>query len=126
MPRIRARLPDHMSGSLATFPSPSNHSSCHLHILPGITNPPVHIIATRSLSIAPEGTNTIIGFPIEVQGLEGLTTSFEHHGIRAANGLPIIEILGRTLLQFAKFTYNGLSGNIEIEIDESIMKPRIA
>lgn len=66
----------------------------------------------------------MISIPIDVYGFVGLQESFESQGIRTTNGLPVIRILGRTFLQFTKFTYDGLSGNVVIEIDESVLHPQ--
>jgi hypothetical protein len=72
----------------------------------------------------PPRSSLMIGVPIQVHGFVGLKESFESQGIKPANGLPVIGILGRTFLQFTKFTYDGLSGNVVIEIDESVQHPQ--
>jgi hypothetical protein len=61
-----------------------------------------------------------------VHGIAGLQANHEAHNLKAANGLPVIGILGRLFLQFTKFTYDGLSGNLVIEIDEGVQYPRKA
>jgi hypothetical protein len=66
----------------------------------------------------------MIGIPVPVHGFVGLQESFESQGVKPSNGLPVIGILGRTFLQFTKFTYDGLLGNLVIEIDESVQYPK--
>jgi predicted aspartyl protease len=70
------------------------------------------------------GAHALIGFPLPVHGIVGLQTNHEAHNLRAPNGWPVIGILGRVFLQFTRFTYDGLSGNLVIEVDESIRYPR--
>jgi len=65
----------------------------------------------------------MMAIPIRVHGIAGLQESFESQGIKPTNGMPVIGILGRTFLQFAKSTYDGLAGNVMIEIDESVQYP---
>jgi len=71
-----------------------------------------------------QGSQVSIGFPLRVQVVEGLKRSYQDRGIVTPNGLPVIGILGRTILQFTTFTYEGLSGRIVIDIDETIRHPR--
>jgi Aspartyl protease len=73
---------------------------------------------------APPGAVYMIRIPLEVHGIAGMRENYDSQGIKPKNGLPIIGILGRTFLQFTKFTYDGLSGNLDIEIDESVRRPQ--
>ncbi len=73
---------------------------------------------------APAGSSFMMSIPIKVHGFVGLQETFQSQGLKPANGLPVIGILGRTFLQFTKFTYDGLSGNLLIEIDESVQYPQ--
>jgi hypothetical protein len=79
---------------------------------------------TRPISGIPMGAHHLIGFPLKVHGIVGLQANHEAHNLKAPNGLPVIGILGRLFPQFTKFTYDGLLGNLVIEIDESIQRPR--
>jgi predicted aspartyl protease len=78
----------------------------------------------RAIANLQPGANALIGFPLPVHGIVGLQANHEAHNLRAPNGLPVIGILGRLFLQFTRFTYDGLSGNLVIEVDESIRHPR--
>jgi hypothetical protein len=73
---------------------------------------------------APAGSSIMIGIPIDAHGFVGLQKTYESQRIKPANGLPVIGILGRTFLQFVRFTYDGLSGNLIIEIDDSVRHPQ--
>jgi len=83
---------------------------------------PVEIM--RAIGTAAAGTSAMMAFTLSAHGLVGLNANHEAHDLRAANGLPIIGILGRSFLQFTKCVYDGLSGNLVIDIDESINQPR--
>src|ERR1700676_4237978 len=78
----------------------------------------------QAIGTVTAGSHAMIGFTLPVHGLAGLQANHEALKLKAGNGLPIIGILGRTFLQFTKFTYDGLSGNLVIDIDESIQQPR--
>jgi len=80
----------------------------------------------RQIGATPIGSTVTIGFPLAVLGVAGIQANHEAHKLKAANGLPIIGILGRSFLQFTKFVYDGLAGNLVIEIDESVQQPRKA
>jgi hypothetical protein len=36
----------------------------------------------------------------------------------------VIGVLGRIVLQFTRFVYNGLTGEVDIYIDKAIMSPK--
>jgi hypothetical protein len=80
--------------------------------------------AVRPIPGKQAGSSFALGVPIQVNGVVGLRDGFESQGIKAPNGLPVIGILGRTFLQFTTFTYDGLSGNLVIDIDESVQYPK--
>ncbi len=82
--------------------------------------------AVRPDPSPPPGAVFMIRIPIEVHGIAGMRENYDSQSIKPANGLPIIGILGRIFLQFTKFTYDGLSGSLNIEIDESIRHPQKA
>jgi hypothetical protein len=78
----------------------------------------------QAIGATAAGTSAMMGFTLPAHGLVGLQANHEAHDLRAANGLPIIGILGRSFLQFTKCVYDGLSGNLVIDIDDSINRPR--
>jgi hypothetical protein len=65
-----------------------------------------------------------IAIPIRAYAVKDLAISY--NGLTGPDGqlLNVIGLLGRTFLQFTKFSYDGLNGNIEVEIDESIGERR--
>jgi predicted aspartyl protease len=83
---------------------------------------PVEMV--RPVGATPTGSTAMIGFPLTVHGVADIQANHEAHNLRAANGLPVIGILGRLFLQFTKFVYDGVLGNLVIEIDESVQYPR--
>lgn len=70
------------------------------------------------------GDNIAIGTNIEAVTLPKLRASYDSYGLSSPEGEPvrIIGMLGRQFLQFTTFTYNGLDGSWEMQIDESIMR----
>jgi predicted aspartyl protease len=82
---------------------------------------PVGLIAATTA-----GSHVLIGIPLSVHGIAGIQANHEALNLKAANGLPVIGILGRSFLQFTKFIYDGLSGNLVIEVDDSVQHPRKA
>jgi predicted aspartyl protease len=80
----------------------------------------------RQIGPTPVGSIVTIGFPLMALGVAGMQANYEAHNLKAANGLPVIGILGRSFLQFTRFIYDGPAGNLGIEIDESVQQPRKA
>lgn len=81
--------------------------------------------AAVQIPSAPKGSQVTIGFPWKgVQAVSGLSQRVALEGQRCPNGLPVIGILGRVILQFAKVTYDGLSGKVIIDLDETIQYPK--
>jgi hypothetical protein len=73
---------------------------------------------------APAASSVMIGIPTDAHGFVGLQKTYDTQRIKPANGLPVIGILGRTFLQFVTFTYDGVSGNLVIDIDDSVRHPQ--
>lgn len=86
----------------------------------------IPVETVQQISAAPAGSPAVIGIPLRVFGVAELQTNHDAHDLRAANGLPVIGVLGRSFLQFTRFVYDGLTGNLVIEIDESVRVPRKA
>jgi hypothetical protein len=84
----------------------------------------IPVETVRQIGVAPAGSTIMIGIPLTAHGVAGIQANHEAHNLKAANGLPVISILGRSFLQFTKFVYDGLAGNLVIEIDESVQYPR--
>jgi hypothetical protein len=80
--------------------------------------------AVRPLPNVPAGASFMLSIPSQVHGVVGLREALESQGIPATNGDPVIGILGRTFLQFTRVTYDGLSGSVIIEIDETAQYPQ--
>jgi hypothetical protein len=67
-----------------------------------------------------------IGFAIEAWEITGIMAKHEKLGCEVQPGVPlkVIGVLGRIFLQFAKLTYNGLTGAVDIHIDKAAMYAR--
>lgn len=71
----------------------------------------------------PPGALAVLGMPQEVGSVAGL-----HEGHEATLGKPpsrLIGLLGRSFLQFTRTTYDGLTGTITIEADQTMRDPRL-
>lgn len=81
----------------------------------------LHLPATDA-----NGVTTVFRIPLEPFGAPKLQAAHEGKGPKTADGHPIrvIGVLGRLFLQFVTMTYDGLSGSLEILVDESILYPR--
>src|SRR6266702_4101399 len=64
-----------------------------------------------------------IGVPVEAWGLDGIMNKYLSWGYKTQSGAPlkVIGILGRIFLQFTTVTYKGLTGEMAITIDKSVM-----
>jgi hypothetical protein len=80
----------------------------------------VEVLCSTQLTTKPVGSLLSFAIPCYAQGLPGLTASFKKEQLEAENGLPIIGIIGRSFLQFTKTLYDGLAGELTVEIDESV------
>jgi hypothetical protein len=93
-----------------------------------------HYLANLILPVVPikEGKplGGSFGFrtPVEAWASEGMRANHLKWGYTTPDGKPlhVIGVIGRIILQFTRFTYNGLTGEIEIYIDKSIMVSRSA
>lgn len=63
--------------------------------------------------------------PVEAWASKDIRKNHLEWGYTTTDGKPlhVIGILGRIILQFTRFTYDGLTGSVEIFIDKSIMSP---
>ena len=63
--------------------------------------------------------NLAIGGKTEAISLPGLRVGYDTYGLTSPEGhqVRIIGVLGRDFLQFTRFTYDGLNGNWEMDID---------
>jgi Aspartyl protease len=71
----------------------------------------------------PPGALAVLGMPQEVGSVVNL-----HEGHEATLGKPpgrLIGLLGRSFLQFTRTTYDGLTGTITIEADQSMRDPKL-
>jgi len=61
--------------------------------------------------------------PTEAWASKDIRANHRKWGYRTTDGKPlnVIGILGRIVLQFTRFTYNGLTGEVEMYIDKKIM-----
>jgi len=84
----------------------------------------LQVETTKEIQTTPAGSSVTVGFTLPVHGIADIQNNHEAYKLRPANGLPVIGILGRSFLQFTKLMYDGVSGNVVIEIDESIQHPR--
>jgi predicted aspartyl protease len=69
------------------------------------------------------GALTSLGMPQDVGSVVNL-----HQGHEATLGKPpgrLIGLLGRSFLQFTKTTYDGLTGTITVEADETMRNPKL-
>ena len=68
--------------------------------------------------------NLAIGGKTEAISLPGLRVGYDTYGLTSPEGeqVRIIGVLGRDFLQFTRFTYDGLNGTWEMEIDPSAMR----
>jgi hypothetical protein len=64
-----------------------------------------------------------IGGPIEAVCLPGIRSGYDACELRTEKGthLRVIGVLGRRFLRFTRFTYDGLNGNWDMEIDLDAM-----
>ena len=91
-----------------------------------------HYLAALILPVTPlKGGKPLggtFGFrsPVEAWASKDIRSNHLNWGYTLPNGNPlnVIGILGRIILQFTRFSYNGLVGALEIYIDKSIMSPR--
>ena len=89
-----------------------------------------YYLAQLMLPVVPVGQeNTInskfaLGIPVEAWAIPTLQLSHTGYKDEGGTTLKIIGILGRIFLQFTTFTYNGLTGKVEIHIDYSAMFPK--
>jgi hypothetical protein len=75
---------------------------------------PVNLTSQR------EGEIFAFSMPAEATAISGLQNMYSSSGKR------VIGTLGRTFLQFCEFSYNGLTGSVEMLIDDSVSQPRPA
>lgn len=89
--------------------------------------------AQLMLPVEPIGKNNVargtlpkyaLGIPVEAWAISTLHHSYRD--LKDKNGAPlkIIGILGRIFLQFTNINYNGLTGKVEIYIDQSARYPK--
>jgi hypothetical protein len=80
----------------------------------------VEVLRSTQWTTKPIGSLLSFAIPCYVQGFPGLATSFKKEQLEVNNGLPIIGIIGRSFLQFTRTLYDGLAGQLTVEIDESV------
>ncbi|MGZ5481419.1 MAG: hypothetical protein ACXWID_05495 [Pyrinomonadaceae bacterium] len=91
-----------------------------------------HYLANLILPVVPMRNGVAIsgtfGFrsPVEAWAGKDLRANHRKWGYLTPDGKPleVIGIIGRIVLQFTRFTYNGLTGEVEIYIDKKIMSPQ--
>jgi hypothetical protein len=62
-------------------------------------------------------THVRFAIPVECTGVPGLLAQYGNSQYR------VVGIIGRNLLQFCKLTVDGTSGNVILEINESVTRP---
>jgi hypothetical protein len=91
-----------------------------------------HYLANLILPVQPmkdgEPIGGVFGFrsPVEAWAGKDMRANHLNWGYKTPSGTPlhVIGILGRIFLQFTRVTYDGLTGEVEIYIDKSIMSPK--
>jgi hypothetical protein len=92
------------------------------HYLARLLLPIIPVQNGRPLTTTPVS----IGNPVEAWGLDGIMNKYLGWGYKTQSGEPlkVIGVLGRIFLQFTTFTYRGLTGETDIDIDKSVMNPK--
>ena len=64
------------------------------------------------------GEALALRIPVECTGMPQLSEHYSHEGI------SVIGVLGRNFLQFCNIEIDGLSGQVTVRIDKSVLLPR--
>lgn len=70
-----------------------------------------------------QGEDLAVGGEVKALCLPRIRDGYDARGLTSPGGeqLRVIGVLGREFLQFTKFTYDGLNGSWNLEIDQSAM-----